>query len=95
MTKFIKKEKYGTLIWEMQTQEKIPCTEEEKLIYGVEYKIDPYAAKPTIARQEYNDGGYYYEAYSGHIMQLDKPIFKSLRKAKEFLIKEFGGSDDK
>lgn len=95
MTKFIKKEKYGTLIWEMQTQEKIPCTEDEKLIYEVEHKINPLAAKPKIVKQEYNDGGYYYEAYSGRMMQFDKPIFKSLRKAKQFLIKEFGGNDDK
>jgi hypothetical protein len=93
--KFIEKQKYGTLIWELQIKEKIPCTEEERLIYGVEYKINHRADNPIIVKKEYNDGDYYYEAYSGRMMPFDKPIFKSLEKAKEFLIKEFEGNDDK
>lgn len=87
---FIRKEKHGQTFWELQIETKTPCTEEEKKIYGVEFKIDPDQKKPYILELNFADGGKFYRIFSGvYYTSFGNPNFKKLDEAKKFLIKEF------
>lgn len=87
--KFTEKEVDCVKRWELEVDLKIPCSEEEKRIYGVEFKLDPNVRKPFIVEQEFADGGNYYVVFSNIYNSDLRRCFKSLEKAKEFLIKEY------
>lgn len=72
----------------MQIETKIPCTEEEKRIYGVEFKTEGNKYKPSIVEQKFADDGEYYTVHSGTWNCYSNHIYKSLDKAKEFLIEQ-------
>lgn len=87
---FLEKEQDGIKIWELQIETKILCSEEERRIYGVEYKMNPEARNPFVAEQEFADTGKYYVARGRNYWPLySNPFFKDLEKAKEFLIERY------
>jgi len=87
MELFLQKEHNGFQVWEYQVNNKIPCSEEEKKIYGVDYKIDPHKRNPFIVLNNFKDGGEYYSAHIFEDLMPDN--FKCLHKAQEYMIKEW------
>ena len=77
--------KVFTLIQDIKTK---PCTEEEKRIYGVNFRLDLDAEYQRATIVEYNceDGGVFYETRIDWKSGATK-YFQDLNNAKEFLIK--------
>ena len=94
---FIKKETKdfgGTLriYWQLEDNTRtIPCTEEEKRIYGVEFKAIRGLFKPQVFESKFTDSkDKYYSIYNGYggISSLLN-FFKSLKKAQEAAIIDY------
>lgn len=86
---FLEKEENGFKFWELQVDRKIPCTEKEKKIYGVEFKTDIDAKNPYVFEMDFADEGKFYQVRTGGWNVFQNPYFKDLEKAKEFLIEQF------
>lgn len=88
---FLEKEEYGFRKWELQINQRIPCTDEEKKIYGVESKIDINVQAPYVVEMNFSDGGKFYEigVRTHNYSNLSGSYFKDLEKAQEFLVERF------
>ena len=72
-------------IFNLQTREIEPCTEEEKRIYGVDVKLRKNRRRARIVEFNCHDGGVFYEIQID--WQILHPIhFQDLNNAKEYLI---------
>lgn len=77
-------------IWELQISQSVPCSDEEKEIYGVDYKLDLGIKKPYIAERLFVDGGTFYSVHSGSGLAIDAShCFQELIAAQEFLVEQF------
>jgi hypothetical protein len=72
----------------LQTRKTMPCTEEEKRIYGVDIKLDNDAQEVFSVGEIISfEGGVFYRLSTGwHIME--QCYFKDLDTAKKYLIEE-------
>jgi len=84
MTVFFEKVQDGSKMWEYEIDSKIPCTEEEKKIYGVDFKNDLRARNPIIVERKFSDEGIFYEVYMGYMNSI--PPFRDLLKAQEYVV---------
>jgi hypothetical protein len=90
---FIKKETkdWGDTLriyWQLEDKTRtIPCTEDEKLIYGVEFKANSTLFKPQVFESKFTDSkDKYYSIYRGFGGISCLNVFKSLKKAQEAAI---------
>lgn len=90
MTVFFEKIYDGCKMWEYEINSKIPCTEEEKKIYEVEFKNDLRARNPVIIERKFSDDGIFYEVYMGYMNST--PPFRDLLKAQEYVVKTLSHS---
>jgi hypothetical protein len=93
---FIKKETkdFGDTLriyWQLEDKTRtIPCTEAEKLIYGVEFKANNTLYKPQILESKFTDSkDKYYSIYNGFGGISCLNVFKSLKKAQEAAIIDY------
>jgi len=78
----------GRKEFRLQTRTTIPCTEEEKRIYGVDIKLDNDAQEVFLINEIISyEGGVFYRLTTGwHIME--QCYFQDLDTAKKYLIEE-------
>jgi hypothetical protein len=93
---FIKKETkdWGDTLriyWQLEDKTRtIPCTENEKLIYGVEFKASSALFKPQVYEFKFTDSkDKYYSIYNGFGGIISSNVFKSLKKAQEVAIIDY------
>lgn len=93
---FIKKETkdFGDTLriyWQLEDETRtIPCTEDEKLIYGVEFKASTSLFKPQVFEFNFADSkDKYYSIYNGFGGISCLNVFKSLKKAQEAAIIDY------
>lgn len=87
---FIERESRGFKEWILNIDRMIPCSEEEKEIYGVEYKLDESIYRPFIVEHSFIDTGVYYESHAhGSGYGVYPYIFKELENAKEYVRKQY------
>lgn len=84
---FIEETHRNGRIFKLQTRQTVPCTEEEKRIYGVDVKLDKNQQEARIVEFNCHDGGVFYEIQIS--WQVFHPVhFQNLNNAKEQLIKK-------
>jgi hypothetical protein len=78
----------GRKEFRLQTRTTIPCTEEEKRIYGVDIKLNKDAQEVFLVDEIISfEGGVFYRLSTGwHIME--QRYFQDLDTAKKYLIEE-------
>jgi len=82
----------GRKQFRLQIRTTIPCTEEEKRIYGVDIKLDNDAQKVFLIDEIISfEGGVFYRLDTGwntgwHVME--QSYFQNLDTAKKYLIEE-------
>jgi len=93
---FIKKETkdFGDTLriyWQLEDETRtIPCTENEKRIYGVEFKASLGLFKPQVFESKFTDSkDKYYSIYNGFGGISSLNVFKSLKKAQEAAIIDY------
>ena len=82
---------FGHKSFNLQVELKIPCSEEEKRIYGVDSKFPERIWLPSIFQAKFYDGGIFYYAREHYYLNSDFPLpvpFSNLDKAKEYLIEQ-------
>jgi len=78
----------GTKEFRLQTRTTIPCTEEEKRIYGVDIKLDDDAQEVFLVNEIISfEGGVFYRLTTGWSI-MEQRYFQDLDTAKKYLIEE-------